>query len=146
MARSPRSTTKWQASRAGKTYNEIAQRLVNALAWGQNDSSTGRGGWYYNFNSTVSDGSTLGWDVLALADAEAAGLTVPAWVKTEFAQVLGVPGGGQINSDGSFDYNANGARFEQQRRAAEERHRPSVAVPDRRVRGSPRHRRHEQHQ
>jgi len=95
---------------AGKTYGEIAQRLVNALAWGQNDQNTGRGGWSYNFNDPfTSDGSTLGWDVLALADAQAAGLTVPAWVKTEFALVLAVPGGGQINSDGSFDYNANGA-------------------------------------
>ena len=93
----------------GKTYGDIAQRLVNALAWGQNDSGTGRGGWYYTFNSTASDGSTLGWDMLALADAEASGLTVPAWVKTEFATVLAVPGGGQLNSDGTFDYQANGA-------------------------------------
>lgn len=92
-----------------KTYGNIAQRLVNALAWGQNDSSTGQGGWFYTFNSTVSDGSTLGWDVLALADAEASGLTVPAFVKTEFAKVINTPGGGQLNSDGSFDYNANGA-------------------------------------
>jgi hypothetical protein len=93
----------------GKTYGEIAQRLVNALAWGQNDSSTGRGGWYYNFNSTSSDGSTLGWDVLALADAQASGLTVPAWVKTEFATVINTPGGGQLNSNGTWDYQANGA-------------------------------------
>ena len=34
---------------------------------------------------------------------------MPAWVKTEFAKVLAVPGGGQLNSDGSFDYQANGA-------------------------------------
>ena len=93
----------------GKTYGEIAQRLVNALAWGQNDSSTGQGGWYYGFNSTSSDGSTIGWDVLALADAGASGLTVPGFVKTEFAKVINTPGGGHLNSDGSFDYSANGA-------------------------------------
>jgi hypothetical protein len=88
----------------GKTFGEILQRLVNALAWGQNDSSTGRGGWYYFFNSTILDGSTVGWDVLALLDASAAGATVPAWVATEFK--LGLDNA--LNSDGSFDYNADG--------------------------------------
>lgn len=91
-----------------KTYGEVLQRLVNALAWGQNDSSTGRGGWDYNFNSTRGDGSTLGWDILALLDASAAGATVPGWVLSEVAVLMSVPGGGILNSDGSWDYVADG--------------------------------------
>lgn len=95
----------------GKTYGEILQRMTNALSWGQMDTpAPGRGGWWYNLNHTGNaDGSTMGWDILALADAEAAGMVVPAFVKTELALVLGVPGGGMLNTDGSFDYQSNGA-------------------------------------
>lgn len=89
---------------SGKTYGNILQRLVNALVWGQNDSGTGQGGWYYNFNSTILDGSTVGWDVLALLDATASGATVPPWVVTQFK--LGF--NNALNTDGSFDYNADG--------------------------------------
>ncbi|MCM2310290.1 MAG: dockerin type I domain-containing protein [Steroidobacteraceae bacterium] len=91
----------------GKSYGEVLQRLVNALAWGQNDAGgSGRGGWDYSFNSTFrADGSTIGWDVLALLDAAAAGATVPVWVKTEFAALLSI--GGILNSNGSFDYVAD---------------------------------------
>jgi hypothetical protein len=92
----------------GMTYGEILQRLVNALAWGQNDSGNGRGGWDYGFNSTRGDGSTLGWDILALLDAAAAGMTVPAWVRNEVGVLMAVPGGGILNGDGSWDYVANG--------------------------------------
>ena len=96
----------------GKTFGEVLQRLLNALAWGQNDAGcgAGRGGWDYNFNSPCrSDGSTIGWDVLALLDGAAAGATVPNWVKTELNIVMSVPGGGQLNADGSFDYVADGS-------------------------------------
>lgn len=89
---------------AGRTYREILQRMINAMAWGQGDSSTGRGGWYYTFNAGTTDGSTIGWNVLALLDAEAAGITVPAFVKTEFA-TYAIPFG--LNSDGTFDYTAD---------------------------------------
>jgi len=90
----------------GKTYGEILQRVANALVWGQiNTSTTGdRGGWYYNFNSSSSDGSTVGWALLALLDAEAAGATVPAYAKTEFEFALT----GGLNNNGSFDYQADG--------------------------------------
>ena len=90
----------------GKTFREILQRMVNASIWGQNDSGTGRGGWYYTFNASSSDGSTNGWELLGLLDAAAAGATVPAWVKTEWALALAAG----LNNDGSFDYQANANR------------------------------------
>jgi hypothetical protein len=88
---------------SGKTYGEILQRLVNAMAWGQNDSGTGTGGWYYTFNSTVLDGSTMGWTTLALLDAAAAGATIPAFVKTQYE--IGFKCA--LNTNGSFDYNGD---------------------------------------
>lgn len=87
----------------GKTYGEILQRLVNAMAWGQNDVGNGVGGWYYNFNSSTLDGSTMGWTTLALLDAAAAGATVPAFVKSQFQ--IGFLCA--LNSNGSFDYNGD---------------------------------------
>ncbi len=87
----------------GKTYGEILQRSLNAMVWGQNDSSNGRGGWYYSFNSSTLDGSTMGWTTLALLDAGAAGATVPAFVKTEYALGFNCA----LNTDGSFDYNGD---------------------------------------
>jgi len=89
----------------GKSYGDIAQRLVNALAWGQIDGpSRGRGGWYYNFNSPWdSDGSTVGWVMLGLLDAQAAGLVVPGWVKTELAMAADA----SINDDGTLDYQSD---------------------------------------
>lgn len=91
----------------GKSYREVLQRMMNAIAFGQNDSGTGQGGWIYQFSNNSgqeSDGSTVGWDILALLDAGAAGITIPGFVKTEFAKALDA---GQ-NTDGTFDYRANG--------------------------------------
>jgi RHS repeat-associated protein len=85
----------------GKTYGEVLQRLVNAMAWGQGESGFARGGWAYSFNAGNTDGSTIGWNVLALLDAAAAGITVPAFVKTEFVN-FAIPYG--LNNDGTFDY------------------------------------------
>lgn len=90
----------------GKTFREILQRMVNASIWGQNDSGVGRGGWYYTFNSTSSDGSTNGWQLLGLLAAEAAGATVPAWVRTEWALALAAG----LNASGTFDYQADNNR------------------------------------
>ncbi|MGW8368399.1 MAG: hypothetical protein ACWGPN_06930, partial [Gammaproteobacteria bacterium] len=91
----------------GKTYGEILQRMANALAWGQVDDAFCAGGdcggWYYNFNGNSSDGSTIGWVLLALLDVESAGLEVPQWVKDEFGDVFG-----NLNTDGSLDYQADG--------------------------------------
>jgi hypothetical protein len=89
----------------GKTYGEILQRIMNTIAWGQNDGAAPNGGgWIYtwsNNSSQQTDGSTVGWDVLALMDAAAAGINVAGFVKTEF-QTKSLPGA--LNNDGSFDY------------------------------------------
>jgi hypothetical protein len=91
----------------GHTLGEILQRMVNATTWGQGDTGTGRGGWWYSFNSgQPNDGSTAGWDMLALFDAIAAGANVPVWVKNEWS----APNQGlraAINTDGSFDYQSD---------------------------------------
>jgi hypothetical protein len=89
----------------GKKYREIAQRVSNAVVWGQNESGNGRGGWGYVLdNQANSDGSTVGWVVLGLLDAEAAGTILPAFVKTEFAMVLNT----SHNTNGSLDYQSDG--------------------------------------
>ena len=88
----------------GKTYGEILQRLVNALAWGQNDMLATAGRLVLRLQLHRLDGSTVGWDMLALLDAAAAGATVPAWVKTEYTFGFN----NALNTDGSFDYNGDG--------------------------------------
>jgi beta-lactam-binding protein with PASTA domain len=85
----------------GKTYAEVLQRLIDAMAYGQGEAGFARGGWAYSFNAGNTDGSTIGWNVLALLDAAAAGITVPAFVKTEFVN-FAIPYG--LNNDGTFDY------------------------------------------
>lgn len=90
---------------AGKTYAEVLQRVVNAVSWGQSGdgaAAVNGGGWYYNLQpgGNRSDGSTMGWAMLGLENAAAAGATVPAFVKIRFATVLG----NQLNTNGSMDY------------------------------------------
>jgi len=94
-----------------KTLGEILQRVMDTIAWGQNDQPTasaciGRGGWIYSFSDNScqqSDGSTVGWDILALLDAAASGVAEPAFVKSEFAFALAQGG----NNSGSLDYRAD---------------------------------------
>jgi Dockerin type I domain len=96
---------------AGKTLGEILQRVMDTIAWGQNDQTTtsaciGRGGWIYAFSDNTcqqSDGSTIGWDLLALLDAAASGAAEPGFVKSEFAFALAQGG----NNAGSLDYRAD---------------------------------------
>ena len=90
----------------GQTYGQVLQRLVNALAWGQADQmyANARGGWYYYFNGSSSDGSTIGWAILGMLDAGAAGAIVPTWVRTEFAYAMT----SHYNTNGTIDYQANG--------------------------------------
>jgi PKD repeat protein len=86
---------------AGRTFADIIQRQANAITWGMNDSGDIRGGFGYGLNDgNYGDGSTAGWGVLALLDAEAAGAVMPAWVR---ADVLNYSNSG-LNSDGSLKY------------------------------------------
>lgn len=62
---------------SGQTYLEIAQRMVNTISWGQADAGFGQGGWRYGLDDNQSDGSAIGWNVLALIDAAAFGATLP---------------------------------------------------------------------
>jgi VCBS repeat-containing protein len=93
---------------AGRSYREITQRLINAMAFGQNEMSifngAGRGGWNYGFNQDRMDGSTAGWNVLAILDAQAAGIPLPSFLVPEFSFGLN----NAFNADGSFDYNTDG--------------------------------------
>ena len=68
----------------GRTFADIIQRQANAIMWGMNDSGNLRGGFGYGLNDgSYADGSTAGWGVLALLDAEAAGAVMPAWVRAD---------------------------------------------------------------
>ena len=52
----------------GRSYNDIVQDVVEALAWGQN----GNGGWRYDPNYGSSDNSVSQWPVIGLAAAKRA--------------------------------------------------------------------------
>jgi hypothetical protein len=85
---------------AGKTYSEVLQRIVNSVAWGQGDGPT-LFGWYYNLQAgNASDGSTMGWALLGLENAGAAGAIIPPEVRTRLATTLT----NQLNNNGSLDY------------------------------------------
>lgn len=94
----------------GKTYGEVLQRMIDTVAWGQGDSGSGRASWSYSLQSG-GDGSTVGWNVLAMLDVAAAGLTVPAWSVADFKNFALVAHSnkcaGDPALDGSFDYTAD---------------------------------------
>ena len=48
--------------------------------------------------------STVGWVMLGLLDADAAGATLPGFVRTQWANALAKA----FNNNGSFDYQSNG--------------------------------------
>ncbi len=87
-----------------KTYAEILQRMSNVLIWGMGDSGNGIGTWTYSFNGTSGDGSTIGWAILGLLDAESAGAYVPSWVRPYFLSGFEKI----LNTTGSIDYTADG--------------------------------------
>ena len=80
---------------AGRTYLDVAQDMVDYLAYGQSDPVTGvsRGGWRYygNFREwgegQASDNSVAQWPVIGMESAEVnfgpAGLIVPQFVRDE---------------------------------------------------------------
>jgi PKD repeat protein len=76
---------------SGMSYRDVAQDVLDYLAYMQRDGSTGRGGWYYSPSdngSGGSDNSIAGWVALGLGYAHAAapygfGLTIPQFVLDE---------------------------------------------------------------
>ena len=84
--------------------------MINTVAWGQGDSGNGRASWSYGLQSG-GDGSTVGWNVLAMLDAGAAGITVPPWAIADFKNFALVAHtnkcAGDPALDGSFDYTAD---------------------------------------
>jgi len=101
---------------SGKSYGEVLQRLVNGIAWGQIDGDAncnGRGGWTYAFKDDAcdsSDGSAVGWNLLALMDSKATGITVPAFVEPEFSNFAlpnGLNSSSDLRVDGTFDYSSD---------------------------------------
>lgn len=100
-----RTNTEIAGITAGKSIREILQRVSNAIVWGQNENGNGRGGWGYSLNNQATgDGSTVGWGLLGLLDAEAAGAVVPDFASTEFAFALNAG----HNNNGSLDYQFDG--------------------------------------
>lgn len=101
----------------GKTYAETLQRILNAVSYNQIDTGQpNRGGWAYgaaNNSGGSSDSSVVGWDLLAIFDAVAAGAVMPNdathtdLVKTEFGAPGNALDGHRNDTDGSFDYTAN---------------------------------------
>jgi hypothetical protein len=68
------------------TYFEVAQDIVDWLAFAQNDMNKSQGGWgysYYNNSYGGADNSNTGYVVLGLAAAEEFGCTIPGWVRRE---------------------------------------------------------------
>lgn len=70
----------------GRSYEDIAQDMVDGFAYCQTDPSQGvyRGGWRYDCNSGDSDNSVSQWPVIGMESAEVNfGSTVPLFVKDE---------------------------------------------------------------
>jgi hypothetical protein len=75
----------------GRSYRDIAQDMVDYLAYSQSDPYTGlfEGGWRYFGNYGESDNSCSQWPVIGMESAEVnfgpAGVIVPAFVKSELS-------------------------------------------------------------
>jgi hypothetical protein len=95
----------------GRTYKDIAQDMVDWIAWGQSDPYTGvyEGGWRYTANYGASDNSVSQWPVIGMEAAERnfgmSGLTIPSFVRPELLKWLAYSQGG----DGGFGYQSPGS-------------------------------------
>ena len=86
------------------TYGEIAQDVVDWLAYAQVDSGNQEGAWGYGPNAG-GDNSVSGYVVLGLAAAEGFGCTIPGFVKTElnvFINNVQDPVNGDTHDGGSW--------------------------------------------
>ena len=93
------------------TYLELAQDVAEHLAYGQVDSGAQQGGWHYtvaNNGALAADNSVTGYAVLGLAYAEAFGVILPAFVKTEHNRWVNYI----QSADGGSGYNAPGSSNE----------------------------------
>lgn len=101
-----RIATTGSANVKGRAYKDIAQDMVDYLAWGQSDPYTGvyEGGWRYTANYGQSDNSVSQWPVIGMEAAErnfgAAGLEVPEFVRPELLKWLAY----SQNANGGFGY------------------------------------------
>ncbi|MDI6751341.1 MAG: CARDB domain-containing protein [bacterium] len=92
----------------GRTYKEIAQDMVDCLAWGQTDpyAEVYEGGWRYSLNYGQSDNSVSQWPVIGMESAERnlkeAGLKVPDFVRPELLKWLSY----SQNANGGFGYSS----------------------------------------
>ncbi len=100
------SATIGVGSQAGRTYQAVIQDTVDYFAWGQNDSGYARGAWRYYANSGDADNSTAQWPVVGMLYAQAAGATIPTFVKSEmktWIDYIQHPSGGSgYDSPGSY--------------------------------------------
>jgi len=69
---------------AGRTYRDIAQDMVEYIAWAQNEDPGPGGAWGTGANLVPSRNSVSQYPILALLAAEEnLGIAAPAWVGTE---------------------------------------------------------------
>jgi hypothetical protein len=74
----------FNGDKVADTFFEIAQDVVDWIAFAQGDSGSGEGGWSYSYinnTSSYGDNSNSGYIVLGLAAGEEFGCTVPEWVR-----------------------------------------------------------------
>jgi len=70
----------------GWSFADVAQDVVDYLAWAQTDFGFGRGSWNYHpmdNQGDRSDQSNAGWVTLGLMYAEDSGSTIPGFVRSE---------------------------------------------------------------
>lgn len=70
----------------GQSFDTVIQDMVDYFAYGQNDAGYAKGAWRYYANSGDADNSTAQWPPMGMLYAQAAGATIPAFVKTEMGQ------------------------------------------------------------
>jgi hypothetical protein len=90
----------------GQTFKKAIQNTVDYFAYGQNDTGYAQGAWRYYANSGDADNSTAQWPVVGMMYAEAAGATVPAFVKTQmktWIDYIQNPSNGGSGYDGPYN-------------------------------------------
>lgn len=83
----------------GVSYADVVQDIVDYLAFTQRESVWARGGWGYEFDPNWADNSVSGYASLGLGYAQAFGVTIPPFVKTELTHWIGL-----IQSPAGYSY------------------------------------------